>query len=1120
MIRPSTTVIAGLLALLTSPAARPQTPDGPKPPEAAVPIVVGAPATLDELIGKLADPDFVLLRGERYRELLRAMEKGASPAPAEPIVEEVAIRGRADRPAAELEIEFRVASATAGPKWVPIRLDGLVLTAATEGDRVVPLRAGAGGGWEAEVRGTGEHTLRVGASARVVAGGEERRLELAVPIAASTTLALVVAGDSAEASIGPSEPAALVRPAGLEGVRIVAALRPRAQVDVRWRVPAEQSGPLPPLVTAQGDIAVEVAPDAIQTRARWSFTSARGAAPSLALACDADEEPVELHLDGRPLPIESPAGGARRVLTIPLPEPLRPGGPARSVILITRRKTGAASRVSVRGPAPVDATILGGALAVSQSGPIWIEGEAAPGLQRIDPASDLPSDLRSRPGTTLAYRIVDRPFEVSLRVEPASPRVEARAATTVRLTPGLALTETRLTFQATPGRVFGLHFPIADGVDVEPIPADDPVESSNLAATVLGGAGRVLTVRLTSRARASGTFTLRLVTRQSWRGAGRDLPVALPWPLEATSLGGRVAVLTAPGVEATLGEGKTFRRLTAPTADEWPGPDLRVSEEAGTPAALFAYEGRPGFLPLRVEVIPAKYRAETEVNAEITRGGVSYRETVRLDVFGGRLDSFDLIVPAGVERGWTLEGLDAAARTPIESHPDGGSRYRVVLARKGVARVAFDLRYRIPFDRPLRGDAARQGRFAWMRTLPEAEGSARLSYATAPGVSASVVAPGWEERLADTPSRGPASTLERTDASAPAPEFAAKAEPMLDLPSTIVSRAFLRTVRGTDELRTSAAFRFESAEAWATIILPPGARWVRGRLDGAELSDVEFAEGADRYRFRLPLGAPSRPMSLVIDYTAPLTRGAWQPAALDGARTESSYWEVVVAGDQAILGSPRGWSDENRWRWMSYVWMKAPLLSEAELSEWAADGTSAAVDAGEGSSGRRTNLHAYLFRRSDGLAPLDVSVVSRPALVAACSGTVALAGIGLVLLRPAARPFAALALALIVVIASAADPDLALQVIPSGLLGVLLTAIAAALQWIVGRRRSAARGRFATPSAAISATTSASTSGTSPAEVGSDDSTAIRPRPPAPSGRITVATGDGPPSITESGARP
>ena len=157
-------------------SAAPPKPTDTPPPAAPVPLILEAPATLDGLLDRLRSPDFVLLRGDHYRDLLKGRDGG--PGGGEPIVESVAIRGRVDRRTAELEVEFRVASPIGASAWVPLRLDGLVLTSASEAGRVVPVRTVANGGWEAEVRGAGLHLLRVAFAIRVARerGGTPARL--------------------------------------------------------------------------------------------------------------------------------------------------------------------------------------------------------------------------------------------------------------------------------------------------------------------------------------------------------------------------------------------------------------------------------------------------------------------------------------------------------------------------------------------------------------------------------------------------------------------------------------------------------------------------------------------------------------------------------------------------------------------------------------------------------------------------------------------------------------------------------------------------------------------------------------------------------------------------------
>ncbi|HEY2154620.1 MAG TPA: hypothetical protein VGH33_03255, partial [Isosphaeraceae bacterium] len=499
-----------------------------------MPIILDAPGSLESLWERMRSPDFVLLRGDHYRELLKAGARDV--AKGQPIVEAVAIRGVVDRRTAELEIEFRIACPAEGAAWVPIRLDGLVLSSAIEEGRIVPLRSGAGGGWEAELRGPGRHDLRIALVCRVSANGDERRLDLPIPLAGSTTLGVVVRDDPAEMILGPGETVVPVKEPARQGVRVDAALRPRSRLEMRWRIAAEQGRDEPPLLGVQGDIAVDVAPDGVRTRTRWSVTALRGVTSSLSVAVDPGEELLEVELDGRAVPIDAVAAKGSGGLKIPLAEPCRPGSPAHSLVVLSRRRIadGEAANVPIRAATIGDSSLQGGALGVSQNGPIWIEGIPVRGLQRTDPASSLPSVLRSRPGTVLAYRILDPAFELTLHIQPSPPRIEVRTDAIVTLRPGTSSVEARMAFRTTPGRVFEVDFPGMPDEEIETPQPDAAVASSRWKTIERSKPGatvpsRVFSIQLTEKARESGAFTLTMRTRR--RLTLRDERLEGRWPV-------------------------------------------------------------------------------------------------------------------------------------------------------------------------------------------------------------------------------------------------------------------------------------------------------------------------------------------------------------------------------------------------------------------------------------------------------------------------------------------------------------------------------------------------------------------------------------------------------------
>ncbi len=67
-----------------------------------------------------------------------------------------------------------------------------------------------------------------------------------------------------------------------EGTRLASHLSPRSRLDLSWRVEAEPGAQLSPLLSIQGDIAIDVDPGAFRARSSWAIKSVRGRCGTLA----------------------------------------------------------------------------------------------------------------------------------------------------------------------------------------------------------------------------------------------------------------------------------------------------------------------------------------------------------------------------------------------------------------------------------------------------------------------------------------------------------------------------------------------------------------------------------------------------------------------------------------------------------------------------------------------------------------------------------------------------------------------------------------------------------------------------------------------------------------------
>ncbi len=1096
------------------PPTKPESP-GPAPSasksegaDAPIPLFLDGPDALGTFWTKLQSPDFVLLRGDRYEALLKAGAVSTTNRPSEPIISRVEIRGKADAKTTELVVSFVVNLSEPGTRWVPLKLTGLSLSSVKEADRQLLVRNVNDSGWEVELAGQGNHKVEVSLVSGVVTNGEERRFEMTIPLAATTTVGLDIDEEATEAALGSRDPVRLVRRPPHGGVRLDASITPRTRVEITWRVPREQSTALQPLLSVQGEIAIDVAPDSIRSRVRSTIAAVRGTTRELSFSFDADEEILDVEFDNRALPVDSLVVDGVRNLTIPLAEPLRQGSPPRNLAITTLRKhvTKGPTAVVLKGYALRNATLQTGVLSITQNGAIWIEGVAGRGLLRIDPANELPNELRSRPGTVLSYRFVEQPFHLSLRVEPSPPILEARVKTTVTLSPESSTSDHVFAFRGTPGQVFGVQFRIPEGVILEPIRADETIESSNLAIEATKDVNptgvlprRLLRLRLTPRAHTTGLFTVKLSTRQGWT-PGDSASLALVEPLNTTPMGGRIAIRRAVGIEIDTEKGfvgptgeTSFHPSTSPPANEWTWPEAQPS--GLEPDILWlAYDGLPDALPIVLKLNRRSLRSEIGVTAKVSRTGIDYRETFHLDAINGLVPELKLIVPAGVDRTWSIEGTEISARELIETSKDGSRLYRIVLT-KGAAR-SVDLRflYRTTFDTAL---GTSPGQFVMIGLASDADGRARLAYETEPGIDLRVDRGTWREQLAplsfgaERDGRSERLVLTQTTQT-PLPSYVASAAPLLSLPQLLVGRTLLRTLVGPDESRTTATFRLERHGDDLIVRLPSDARWVQAKIDGRPITSVEKVDETSRYRILLPKQASATPTLLSVDYAiASRSTEAWTPPLVEIAVFQPVYWELLISSNSALMGVPAGWSDENEWYWDRFVWMRKPSLSSVELREWVS-GPGRATEGPSEDFTYRTNSHAYLFRRTDGLRAMPVTIASRVMLLGLCSGGAGLVGILLVLLRPSYR-LVILTIGLAgFVLALGWDPNVTFQVVQSGILGIVLALSAAGLQRVVDRRGSRTRK---IRGIAESAVTSHQISTNLIAQVGSDDSTAIRSRP-------------------------
>ncbi|QDV34194.1 hypothetical protein [Tautonia plasticadhaerens] len=1028
-----------------------------------------------------------------------------------------------------------------GPHRVPIGLDGLYpREAVTDGE---PL------GWEAEppdgwflVLPGGDsdddeqrRTVRVDVVAPVRSIDERRGLTIAIPRAAETSLRLDLPGPVDEATFGDGAPLPIEPIDGGKRSRIEALLDSRDELDVRWLPHRDESAPQAPLLTGGGHIAIDVGDGVLTARSTWEIQVRRGEASSVDLLADPGDELLDVEVEGRSIAPELLADGRGRRL--PFPRTLRKGDSVRVSVTTLRPipppEEGAdGSAVPFGGHRFGGLIEQGGTLSIGRADGLRVIAEPSVDLRRIDPRDLREEIARSRPTIISAFRFADQPFGLRLRVGPVPAIVRASQRSLVVLDPGGrgARVESWLDYRAVRGQVFTARVRVPEGLEVERVGPPEAVASWDLvrSAGEPGGASpsgpSTIELTLASALREGQATPIRVELSGRARldpDRAGSVPVFLP--LDSAFDGGRLAVAASPDLEVAPADpdGPAGSPTESSPAAE-PGPWLRVVLDPARVALWMRHESPIDAVPLDVSPRAPGSSSMVDQLVRVGRDGVDVQQDLTLYAQDGVLGRVDLAVPPELERGWELTDRGLVEQVePIAAGHDGEPIRRLTLSQAAAgAPLKLRISYRVPgVDRLVPGEA-RPLEIPRIEVVdPPPAMPPRVEVAAGPGIELRTEGGGWsrpaENQWVTNPDGGdplPIRGVWVRPPGAPAdarPSLSATASTPASLPEAIATRLWIRSEQGADGgVRTSAWFRFDDHGPTLGFRLPAAAELDRVYLDGQPVTpeDLDALAAPGSYQLHLPAES-ARVVLLGLSYRLPRepSRTAWAPPTLlGGGRVLETLWEVRVPWSRALVGVPGRYSDENVWYWAGYVFKRRPGLSPGELAAWVA-GPGATVDAlGPPLSGGRIGDHGYLFGRPGDPAPLAPGISPRSVLVGACSGLVLLAGLSaLVRHRHRGRVLPAAALVGLAAL-MAVNRSTAILAVQSSSVGWLLVAVAVLTRRAVDRRRPSAR--FGDPSGLGTATSSGvdspsgggpiGSAGSSPL-VGSDDSTAIRARPPA-----------------------
>ena len=266
-------------------------------------------------------------------------------------------------------------------------------------------------------------------------------------------------------------------------------------------------------------------------------------------------------------------------------------------------------RISFAGFPLTHAREQSGAIGLTQSPNLWVGPVMSRGLRRIPPG-ELPTDLRKRPSTSLAFEFLDQPFRLDLGVEPSPPLVRAESKTLFQINANQARSETTVELQWVHGRLFEAEFRVAAGLQVVSVGPADVVESSHLTSEIKGGdpgapnpQDRRLRIGLTPLGRGQNKVTIRLTGLQRIAPEG-SMKLGLFTPDQTATVNASYALVAERGLALELEDnsgrlrrsGDATFRFQDPSGD-WPWTSS--SKETSSAPLLLWDDGNSTYLPIR-----------------------------------------------------------------------------------------------------------------------------------------------------------------------------------------------------------------------------------------------------------------------------------------------------------------------------------------------------------------------------------------------------------------------------------------------------------------------------------------------------------------------------------------
>lgn len=745
-----------------------------------------------------------------------------------------------------------------------------------------------------------------------------------------------------------------------------------------------------------------------------------------------------------------------QVVVVELPE--KQQGPI-VVNLTTQQSGGLEARnqdISLGGFEVIGAVRQYGDIALTVSDDWQARWELGAYVRQVDP-SELDSSLQST-NPTAAFQYDRQPWSTLVRIARRQLRVHVTPTYELECLPEEARLGVKLAYQVFGSRAFEFRVEL-NGWEM----TGDPVESGSLVdqdrIVVTPEGTLLLPLSQASTRRAEVSFTLK-------RSLNRDAThLELPFPVPAAdSIGtGELNVHSAPDVDLLpdLPGSTGLATLSAPDIADGTSADGATDLHYRTllPAAIFVADRTS-----RTRVITTDSSTEIQVAEDSAHVAMQTNYLVRFEPIAELSfevpaelspDTSDLEIRLMtlVSTGNATDSDQGLLLHPVFNKEEASTAniaatriVRCMLPRPGIGKFIAAIRYRI------RVPISTGNRTQWAVPL-----------------IAPVDGRTTANRVTLNPPRGLAFDLgsqaedvtwkreELTQHSAERTKFqfvASKAELQLPLvihttrtdtpAATVVDRVWLQTWLARDIEQDRAAYLIRSTGSQLTVELPPDV----ASNEVEVLVDRQPAEIMSRALGRLivRLQSSSRPVDDSTAHTVELrwrrpydhellARHRFTPPQIDEGSTALSqlYWQIVLPGDEHIVGAPDHLVPAHEWQWFKVFWGHQPLKTQPELEEWVGATQQLAPSEGQ---------NQYLYSGLLPVATIELSTAPRWIIVFIASVIVLAIACAWISVPPDYRLRITLAGCAVLALLAVAYPTAGLLAAQAAILGTVLSGIA------------------------------------------------------------------------------